>query len=326
MEQTRKIAGMPISASERREYQAFTAGIIERLGSVNFDPNMTVWHYTHGAGLLGIFQSGQIFATQVACLNDSSETLYAQRLYKAALSEAGKRYVDDPVVTALFDHFAEEFKDDSTTAASSPSKFFVACFTAKKDDLSQWRAYSEIGGENGYAVGFRVGGLFGLTNNRLVVRVNYDSVLHSTAANDVAEATIHFYLKGLRDDPSRTPKEWAEEFFAEWDEHIYRLSPMIKDCGFKDEEEIRIVHELYLNEMSQVQIRQKRSLLARYIALSFAPQSWVGKPGPKLPVLGIVIGPSRHPAVSRVSVGTLLLQLGYENVPIEISSCPLQSP
>jgi hypothetical protein len=290
-----KLPIMPISPNERKEYQTFTARIIERLGSINFDPEMTVWHYTHGAGLLGVLQSGQIFATQVACLNDSTETLYAQRLYKAALGQAGKGYVGNPIVKTLVDHFEEEFKDDSTTAASSPSKFFVACFTEKKDDLSQWRAYSEVGGENGYAIGFRVRGLFGLTVNRLVVRVNYDSDLHSTAANDVSEATIRFYLKGLEDDASRTPIEWAKEFFAEWDEHIYRLAPMIKDSGFRDEAEVRIVHELFTNEMSQVQIRQKRSLLARYIALSFAPQTWVGKPGPKLPVVGIVIGPSRHP-------------------------------
>ena len=120
--------------------------------------------------------------------------------------------------------------------------------------------------------------------------------------------------------------EWAKEFFAEWDEHIYRLSPMIKDGGFADEKEVRIVHELYINELNYVKIRQKRSLLGRYIALNFAPQSWVGTPGPKLPLVGIVVGPSRHPAVSRVSVGTLLNQLGYQSVPVEISSSPLQSP
>ena len=101
--------------------------------------------------------------------------------------------------------FREEFQDDSSTAASSPSKFFVACFTEKKNDLSQWRAYSEVGGENGYAIGFRVGGLFGPVHNRLVVRVNYDKLVHADAAKEVAEATIRFYLKGLNDDAGRTP-------------------------------------------------------------------------------------------------------------------------
>lgn len=62
---------MPVSAIEYTEYQKFTSGIAERLGSLQFDSEMTVWHYTNGAGLVGILQSGQIVASQVACLNVS---------------------------------------------------------------------------------------------------------------------------------------------------------------------------------------------------------------------------------------------------------------
>jgi hypothetical protein len=313
---------MPVTQNEKVAYKGFALGIIDRLGSLAFDPDLTVWHYTNGSGLVGILQSGQIFATQVACLNDSTETLYAQRLYKASLLEVEKQYSDNQVVQSLFKHFATEFQDDSTTAASSPSKFFVACFTQKKNDLSQWRAYSDAGGENGFAIGFRVGGLFG--GNRLVVRVNYDRDLHLALAGEVAEATVNYFLKGLEDDPSRSSDTWAVEFFEAWDEQIYGLSPIIKDPGFKEEDEIRIVHELQINELGEIQMRQKRTLLGRYVALNFGLR-WVGRKL-KLPVTCIVVGPSRHPAVSRVSVGTLLHQLGYEGVPVEISTCPLQSP
>jgi hypothetical protein len=316
---------MPVTQNEHMRYRDYTREIISRLGSVDFSPEMTVWHYTNGAGLLGILQSSQIFATQVACLNDSTETLYAQRLYKAAVLEAGRSYEGNPIVTSLLSHLEEEFSDDSTTAASSPSKFFVACFTTKKNDLSQWRAYSEVGGENGYAIGFRTSGLFA-PSNRFVAKVNYDRELHISMAKDVAEATIRYFIKGLEDDQNRSPDIWASEFFEAWDEHIYRLSPLIKDPGFCDEDEVRIVHELHVSEMNHVQVRQKRNLLARHVALSCVPQSLVGNRDDKLPIVGIVVGPSRHPAVSRVSVGTLLLQLGYENVPVEISTCPLQSP
>jgi hypothetical protein len=315
---------MPVSVEERREYRQFSKNIVERLGSLNFGSDLTVWHYTTGAGLIGILQSGQLFATQVACLNDSSETLYAQRLYKAALSEIQKQYAGNTAVKALYEHFQSEFQDDSTPAASSPSKFFVACLTTKGNDLSQWRAYAEQGGENGYAIGFRVGGLFGGLQ-RLVAKVNYDRDLHITLAKEVADATITYFLKGLQNDPSRSAELWAEEFFQAWDEDIYRLSPLIKDPGFRDEEEVRIIHELQISEFGQIQMKQKRNLLARYVALNFAPVCWVGK-SVKLPITSIVIGPSRHPAVSRVSVGTLLRQTGYDSVSVEISSCPLQAP
>lgn len=316
---------MPITQKEHDSYARVTREAVVRLASLDFNPDITVWHYTTGPGLLGILQSGQIFATQVACLNDSTETLYAQRLYKAAVLEAGKQHGDNAMVKSLIGYLEKEFSDDSTTAASSPSKFFIACFTTKKNDLSQWRAYADQGGENGYAIGFRVGGFFG-PSNRLVVRVNYDRELHLEIARTVAEATIQHFIKGLEDDPGRSPDAWAGEFFQTWDEYIYRLAPIIKDPGFKDEDEVRIVHELRADEMDRVQMRQKRNLMARHVALNFLPPKWIGGQGPKLPVLGIVIGPSRHPAVSRVSIGTLLLQLGYDNVPVEISTCPLQSP
>ncbi|HEY4045520.1 MAG TPA: DUF2971 domain-containing protein [Acidobacteriaceae bacterium] len=311
---------MPITQDEGNEYFEFTKAIVGHLKSFDFDPDITLWHYTNGAGLLGILQSAQIYATQVACLNDSTETTYAQKLFRDAISEVKKKHSKDETVLA---YLSEQVTDDVTQSVS-PSKFFVTCFSAEKDDLSQWRAYSETGGENGYAIGFRAQGLFSSLPNRMVAKVNYDREFHLAEAKEVAEATIRFFLKGLQTVQARTPEEWAKEFFAAWDDRVYRLAPLVKDRGFRAENEFRIVHELYTHEMNQVQVRQKRNLLSRHIALNFP--TWVGSQRPMLPIVEVMVGPSRHPAVSRVSVGTLLHQMGYANVPVTVSECPLQAP
>jgi hypothetical protein len=36
-----------------------------------------VWHYTTGESLIEIIRTGSLFATQVACLNDTTELRYA---------------------------------------------------------------------------------------------------------------------------------------------------------------------------------------------------------------------------------------------------------
>jgi hypothetical protein len=67
-------------------YFPFVNSLIERL-DWNPAPDKVVWHYTNGDGLIGIIESGSIFATQISCLNDSTEIRYsAMRLREALLA------------------------------------------------------------------------------------------------------------------------------------------------------------------------------------------------------------------------------------------------
>jgi hypothetical protein len=58
---------------ESTKHQEFVRRQVEQLGSLNFDREVIPWHYTNGAGLLGILETGSIFSTQVSCVNDSTE-------------------------------------------------------------------------------------------------------------------------------------------------------------------------------------------------------------------------------------------------------------
>jgi hypothetical protein len=71
---------MPVTQHENEEYRQFVSDIAKEMGVFDFQPEQIVWHYTNGAGLVGILQSATLYATQVASLNDVRETKYGTDL------------------------------------------------------------------------------------------------------------------------------------------------------------------------------------------------------------------------------------------------------
>lgn len=200
-----------------------------------------------------------------------------------------------------------------------PSDFFVTCFSAVRDDLSQWRAYG--GGENGYAIAFGAGGFF--NRGSLVARINYDRELHVELASKAAEATLRFFREGLNARSGEDATNWPKEFVAEWFRLLGRLTPMLKDSAFKGENEYRIVHTYVTSEMRHLRFRQKQSMMSMHLSLSFPPTLDVSSQ--MLPILEAMVGPSRHKNVSCLSAQMLLQQNGYHNVRVTTSETPFQS-
>jgi hypothetical protein len=158
----------------------------------------------------------------------------------------------------------------------------------------------------------------------MLYKVIYDRAVHEKLSDELAEATLAFYLEGLRDDRLQDPDKWADEFFLAWDEWIYKFAPIAKDDKWKAEREFRLVHELKAEEFSQIRFQQKKTTLGRYLPLMTT--SWVKRRAPLLPVAKVMIGPGNHPAFTRVSVALLLEQMGYPTIPIEITQVAQQRP
>jgi Protein of unknown function (DUF2971) len=310
---------MPVTADENDKYGAFVRAKAVELGCFDFKPEDIVWHYTNGPRLLGILQSATLYATQVACLNDKSETKYATDLFKASIEQLIEEKKDDPTARAFLHRVLEIVKDDPSTPVHGTSKFFVTCFSADEDDLTQWERY----GKKGYSIGFYARGLWREPNSMLY-RVVYDRKLQEKTCREIANATLSFFMEGLVGDRLEDPEKWAEEFFLAWDEWVYKLAPLAKDPKWKAENEFRIVHELKTSEFSQVQFKQKETMMARFIALG--TPSWVKRKTPLLPVAKIVIGPGNHPSFTTISLRLLLDQLGYPEIPIDVTKIPLQTP
>src|SRR5262249_51167085 len=141
--------------------------------------------------LLGIVESGTLYATQVSCLNDSTEIRYAAKLVRDAFINLG---ADTEEEKRFLERIIKVIVEEPAAPTNLPSTWFVTCFSKEKDDLSQWRAYT--GGENGYAIAFLAGGFVG--RGSLVARVNYDKEQHKQVAENVANSTMLFFKEGLK--------------------------------------------------------------------------------------------------------------------------------
>jgi hypothetical protein len=139
---------------------------------------------------------------------------------------------------------------------------------------------------------------------------------------------MSFYKEGLYARPTGEVDAaaiggWADEFLGVWERLVGRLAPMVKDPAFRGENEYRIVHELQVHEMAQLRFKQKQTLMSRHLPLIFPPPNYATQ-SQLLPIVEVMVGPSRHKEISRVSVETFLRQKGYPAVPVTMSKIPFQ--
>jgi hypothetical protein len=292
-------------------YVGFATTLLERLDTKP-DPDQLVWHYTTGAGLIGIVESGSLFATQVSCLNDATEIRYSAKKLREALSALSAGMNGEQPEAALVKRFAELLQDNEAAPTSAPLPYFVSCFSSLEDDLSQWRSYG--GGENGYAIGVMVKDLFGVPNS-LVARVNYDAETHGAVAREAAEATVKFYKEGLKEGI----EDWDNIFLELWDYTLTQVAPFLKDPGFAVEQEVRLVHLLEQTEMSQLKVRQRKTMMSRHLPMRFPSAGQLG-----VPISKVIVGPCRHREITRISVDTLLRTHGYPSGLVVSSQRPYQ--
>ncbi|CAA7626016.1 conserved hypothetical protein [Candidatus Terasakiella magnetica] len=308
-----------ISVLERRAYTQFCGELFNRTFTYPLPP--VLWHYTNGTSLISILESGRLFATQLACLNDQTEYRYSVNLYRQAmlaLWPSAKSTETEHLFGLIDEHLSPE------RYATSRNEWFVTCFSEMRDDLSQWRAYG--GGENGYAIGFDTMALAQgiLAHSSWMVPVRYDKAANESLVANIAQATIRHFHEGFARRPGADPKDWALTFLIAWTKEIGYFAPFLKDPAFAAEKEWRIAHELNSGDILNMKYLQRTALMSRHIPLPYPPPT---EPNSKLlPIKEILVGPGRHQTVSRISVGDLLLTCGYpkDAIPVTLSSIPFQ--
>ena len=307
---------MPVQTEDHAAYSAFAENMVKKLGFHDVNEKV-VWHYTTGDGLLGILKTGQIFSTQLACLNDQTELNYGIDLFRSTLLNLRNERPElrDADTELIFRHAEESALLD--VVPESP--FYVACFSRHDDDLSQWRAYGS--GENGYAIGFYTEHL--KLPNLIFGKVNYLRELHEQLMREIAVEFINFFKAGIVNRRSLTTEIWLSEFLPAWEVALGRVSPMMKHQAFRQEKEFRCIRRFKRYEGNLVELRQKGTLLARHLPLGFRSPNPAGVR--KLPISHVIVGPCRHPKVSKASVEALLRKEGYgDQVAVCDSRVPFQ--
>jgi hypothetical protein len=106
-----------------------------------------VFRYTDGAGLKGILTENRIRATNVAYVNDAKEYQHSIDRFLEILDSYKKAHANIKPGKAILATLEERIH-----AADEVQPVWVACFSTRGDDLSQWRGYGM--GEGGYSIGF----------------------------------------------------------------------------------------------------------------------------------------------------------------------------
>lgn len=101
-------------------------------------------HYTTAGGMIGIVQTGELWATNVLYLNDKTELTNAAEFFKRELDEHPLGLDDSVDFLRLLIH---------TQFGQSDVEHFVVSLCEGPDLLEQGRAYGGSG--SGYALGFR---------------------------------------------------------------------------------------------------------------------------------------------------------------------------
>jgi hypothetical protein len=269
-----------------------------------------LYHYTSQKGLLGILKSKKLWMTHILYLNDSSEFTHTLDLVKSELSKRRNelvnhllKLIDDTFRTYdVIEKLCNNFQNNTKYIS------YVFSLSEKEDDINQWKGYSP--GESGFCIGFDTHKLSSIIRKRNVSKIkkciykqkekekivktmldNIPDLFKSNQSSDIIDASTSIYV-----------------------ETIF-MSSYIKDESFIDEKEYRII---YHHKDKKMEHREGKSMIIPYIEFP---------PGDVhiLPISKIVIGPTPHPELSMMSVDSLLVSNGYDDIEVVKSKIPYRS-
>lgn len=308
----------------------------ERLNLLNqFDSLMSaladpidevIYHYTSAEGIRGIIANNEIWLTNVAFVNDTTECKALQEeKYLFKDNEFGNKFVRD-----RWKSFIRNPDNDYDT--------YIVSFSRGKESLEQWRAYGS------FRIGFKASKLMGPRFNL------YECVY---TKNEI----INWILK------KEKLKEWKGKSLN--DEYkrgaafnlIYAASKKYKNINFKNEKEVRLIsvshhtcepypnspsmfeddppihyrkHQVFKTPVPYVKFMIIDNVNRKLIPLSGTSQQMKeiklaeekNKKKCLLPITDILIGPMQHQKEAKIACDILLKDKGYTNVKVEISKIP----
>jgi Protein of unknown function (DUF2971) len=259
-------------------------------------PQELLYHYTSVESFVSIINGGELWASHVRCLNDTSEQRliwdHVRARIKTRLDEADE---GDRNRLLLFQ-----------SLASSPVELdiYVLCFSKDGGDrLSQWRGY---GGSGGVAIGFDSGELkrrcsvftTAKSQNRpfpmgfaLLNPVHYIQPTGDERSSQIIDIFI--------DNPNATVHEGRftqEEVFAR---RVSLSSSSLKHNAFHEENEWRIA--IFDLPEDSIRFRTRKSMVVPYAQFD------LGRGGPSWPLIPrVIVGPSPHQAETIAAIRRML--------------------
>jgi len=256
------------------------------------DSNELLYHYTTTDSFLSIVNGGELWASHIRYLNDTSEQRLAWDHVRARISNRLKTASDEVRERLL----------PFQSLANSPLDLdlYVLCFSKDGGDrLSQWRGYGESGG---VAIGFEAGELIKrcshfvteCSRNRpypmgwaFLNQVRYVEPTEDDQSNLVIDLFID------NPNPTETESRFSkEEVFSL---RISLSSANLKHKAFQEENEWRVA--IFDVPAESVQYRCRRSMIVPFVGFD------LGKGSPEWPLIQrVVVGPSPHQSETAAAI------------------------
>ena len=247
---------------------------------------MKLFYYTTTETMKYIVTGGNIYATNVGYMNDSDEYSNGLRELKHLLEKNVEFDMRE------FRVKNEDLDDIYTNISTNTIDIYSISFSKASDLLSQWHMYAKESGVQ-IELNFEKDCDYSYYDGRPVQDLNSIICKKRLEIKDV------YYLTQIGMPPKeykKTGKEILEEFNSllkssgkdidDEMQNVWRkMAPYIKNYGFRQEEEVRVIIEK--DNESQINYRNDRGVLKPYLDIRMQ-KGW--------PICGIMVGPGKNQA------------------------------
>jgi hypothetical protein len=297
-------------------------------------PAGLLYHYTDQKGLVGILESGCIWATHYRFLNDASERLGALDFFVAI----DQMYSIDQHISPRYWGGLRDSLDNTFQLVDA---YFVS-FSEESDApllsgdrLSQWRSYAL--NRQGFSLGFQADYMKGradkLTQDLQLATLLLPCVYNNESKEEIVRNIIRNHGEALKriarerldtdfpeseriiDDP-----KWRREF-REFQTSFLNYSSQFKNYGFKEENEQRLVVYVLkgVSSLNSIEFRDCAFGRTPYIQLP------LGLKDQDSPLRRIVVGPSQSKDQIVISLKLELARMGVQGVEVVPSQIPYRN-
>ncbi len=269
------------------------------------EPPSLLWHYTDRVAFEGIAKNGQFWATDYRHLNDTEELAIGVR----AVKDVAQQLVTERGRQAfLWESFLAHY--DAANLQARYGAIVVVSLSAKKDDLSQWRAYGNAMTGGGYSIGINFEGVgdalfecqYSENSFKKLVRRRFralDAVCAGllAAGNDRDEVRYGFLSRAYMEAGGSIP--------------------CLKHHAFKAENEWRLVQ--FLDDEACKRLKTRAQGKVPYIEVDLPTDS---KGQPRIEC--VYAGPSDDPGAAVAEAESFLTSNGYRSGLVRASTIPLR--
>jgi hypothetical protein len=266
-------------------------------------PPHLLYHYTGQAGLLGIVETAELWATKIQYMNDATE-------FGLALAMARKELESMMMHSTLSSERAACVKLKESLSGLEDINIFAVCFCENGDLLSQWRGYS--GNRQGYSIAFDSESLMHIASmkNFTIGRCIYDTEIQRAI---ISEAIVHCVKNEV--DFSSSARRWG--FHGPLADILFKCGGFFKDPSFQEEREWRLISSTIMYHDGQLEFRIGNSMIVPYYRLPILGEG-------VLPIQHIFVGPCPHMTLAKSAITSLLMSHGNKG-PLEGRAIALES-